>query len=154
MSSQSLIWIKRISDKTIDVITYSYGRNWGMTNFVKVNSQNYPQTAPWLQNGYMCTPWVQVTWLFLLGKTYSNHCDVTVRFVTLNSSHTLHQNIHFILGKQIKINPNVLIRYYFENTNYLQGLNSLILNTPVFILMFVIIILIHVCFLKHFKSWT
>ena len=33
-----------------------------------------------------------------------------------------------ILGKQIKINQNALIRWYFENTNYSQRLNWLILN--------------------------
>ena len=35
------------------------------------------------------TSWGQVTWFFLLGNTCSNHCDVTVRFITLNLSHTL-----------------------------------------------------------------
>ena len=53
----------------------------------------------WLQHGYMRTSWGQVTWLFLLGNTCSNNCDVTVRFATLNSCHTLsqnrQQNIHY-----------------------------------------------------------
>ena len=84
----------------------------------------------------MCTSWGQVTWLFLLGNTCSNHCDVTVRYVTLNSNCTLNKNRQkisiIILGRQIKINQNALIRWYFENTNYLQWLNCLILNTPVF----------------------
>ena len=57
-----------------------------------------------------------------------------------------------ILGKQIKIYQNVLIRWYLQNTNCLQWLNCLILNTPVFYLIFVIIILIRVCFLKPFRS--
>ena len=56
-----------------------------------------------------------------------------------------------VLVKQIKINQNVLIRWYFENTNDLQWINSLILNTPVFYLIFVIIVLIRMCFLK---LWT
>ena len=33
-----------------------------------------------------------VTLLFLLGNTSSNHCDVTVRFIILNSNCTLNQN--------------------------------------------------------------
>ena len=53
------------------------------------------QTVPWLQHGYMCTSWGQVTWLFLLGHTCSNHCDVTVRFVTLNANNALNQNIDY-----------------------------------------------------------
>ena len=36
--------------------------------------------------------WSHVTWLFLPGNTCSNHCDVKTRFVTLNFSHTLHEN--------------------------------------------------------------
>ena len=60
----------------------------------------------WLQHGYMCTSWCQVNWLFLLGNTCSNHCDVTIEFVTLNSSHTFHQNrqqnIHYYSWKTDK----------------------------------------------------
>ena len=48
---------------------------------------------PWLQHGYMCTCWGHVTWLFRLDNRCSNHCDVTVRFVTLNSNCTLNQNM-------------------------------------------------------------
>ena len=59
-------------------------------------------------------------------------------FVTLNSNRTLNQNRQkmsiIILGKQIKINQNVVIKWYFENTNYLQGLNCLPINAPVFLL--------------------
>ena len=33
-----------------------------------------------------------VTWFFLPGNTCSNHYDVTVRFVTLNSNYTINQN--------------------------------------------------------------
>ena len=102
---------------------------------------------PWLQHGYMCTSWGHVTWLFLVGNRRSNHCDVTVRIVTLNSNCTLHQNgqknIHYHSWETDK-----------KNTNYLQWLNCLILNTPVFYLIFVIIILIRVCFLKLFQSWV
>ena len=50
------------------------------------------QNCPCLQHGYMCTSRGHVTLLFLLGNTCSNHCDVTVRFVTLNSNCTLNQN--------------------------------------------------------------
>ena len=49
------------------------------------------QNCPWLQHGYMCTSWGHVTWLFLLGNRCSNHCDVTVRYVTRNSNCTLNQ---------------------------------------------------------------
>ena len=126
--------------------------------YIQFECSNLSQNCPWLQHGYMCTSWGHVTWLFLLGNTCSNHFDVTVKFVTLNSNCTLNQNsqqnIIIILGKQIKINQNVLIRWYFENTNCLQWLNCLILNTPVLYLIFVIIILIRVCFLKLFQSWV
>ena len=50
------------------------------------------QNCPWLQHGYMCTFWGHVTRLFLLGNAWSNHCHVTVRFVTLNFNCTLNQN--------------------------------------------------------------
>ena len=116
-----------------------------------------PKTVPCLQHGYMCPSWDQVTWLFLLGNMCSNHCDVTVRFATLNSNCILNQNRKksiIIHGKHININQKVLIRWYFENTNYLQWLNCLILNTPVFYLIFVTIVLIRVCFLKPFQSWV
>ena len=81
------------------------------------------------------------------------------KFVTLNSSHTLNQNrqknIHYYSWEKdqdyFKWFDNKTI---FENTNYLQGFNCLTVNTPIFCLIFVIIILIHVCFLKHFKSWV
>ena len=53
---------------------------------------NKSQNCPWLQHDYMFTSWGHVTWWFLLGNTCSNPCDVTVRFVTLNSNCTLNQN--------------------------------------------------------------
>ena len=111
----------------------------------------------WLQHGYICTSWGHVTWLFLLGNTCSNHCNVTLWFVTLNSNRKCNRNSEvsiIILGKHIKINQTILIRWHFENTNYLQKLNCLTLNTTVFDLIFVVIILIRVCFIKLFKSWV
>ena len=69
--------------------------------------QKLSQTVPWLQHGYMCTSWGHVTWLFFLGNTCSNHCDVTVRFVTINVNQTLHhyrqQNICFFLENRSKL---------------------------------------------------
>ena len=131
---------------------------WWKNKYCQFKCSKLSQKCPWLQHGYMCTSWGHVTWLFLLGNMCSNHCDVTVRFVTLNSNCTLNQsrqqNSHIILGKQIKINQNVLIRWYFENTNDLQWINCLMLNTSVFYLIFVIIILIRICFLKLFQSWV
>ena len=50
--------------------------------------QKLSMVTAWLH----CTSWGHVTWLFLLGNKCSNHCDVTVRFVTLNSKCTLNQN--------------------------------------------------------------
>ena len=64
-------------------------------------------------------------WLVLLGNTCN--CDVTVRVASLNSNCTLNQNrpqnIHHHSWER-KINQNVLITWYFENTNYLQWLNG------------------------------
>ena len=69
----------------------------------------------WLQHGYVGTYWGLVALLFLLGSRGSNHCDVRIRIVTLNSNHTLHQNMQkTILGKHVKINQNMMI---IENTN-------------------------------------
>ena len=56
--------------------------------------------------------------------------------------------------KQMKIYSNVLILSYFWNITYLQGLNYLVSDTQVFYLIFVLIALIHVCFLKYFKGWV
>ena len=131
---------------------------WWIKKYCQFECSNLSQNCPSLQHGYMCTSWGLVTWLFFLGNTCCNHCDVTVRFVTLNANCTLNQSRQqiaiIILGKQIKINQNVLTRWYFENTNDLQWINCLILNTPVFYLPFVIIILIRICFLKVFQSWV
>ena len=69
---------------------------------------------PWLQHGYMCTSWGHVTWLFLLGNRCSNHCDVTVRIVTLNSNCTLNQN-----GQQNIENLNTLKSLFLGNRSKL-----------------------------------
>ena len=72
---------------------------WWINKYCQFKCSKLSKTVPWLQHGYMCTSWGQVTWLFLLDNTRSNHCDVTVRFVTLNSNCTLNknrqQNIHY-----------------------------------------------------------
>ena len=52
-------------------------------------SHNVPVPFPTMHH---FVSWGHVTWLFLLGNTCSNHCDVTIRFVTLNSNCTLNQN--------------------------------------------------------------
>ena len=65
---------------------------WWINKHCQSKCSNLSQNCPWLQHGYMCTSWGHVTWLFLLGNTCSDHCDVTIRFVTLNSNCTLHQN--------------------------------------------------------------
>ena len=119
-----------------------------MNNYCQLNAQNCPKLSP----GYSMVTCAhlggQVNWLFLLGNTCSSHCDVTVRYVTLNSNCTFdknrQQNIHnFFVGNRSKLIKMLWWRY-FENTNYWQWLNCLILNTPVFYLIFVIIILIPV----------
>ena len=91
-------------------ILYIRRRKWGTAGFIRTHQRKYwnaltvgrghaddgcscsHRAVPWLQHGYMCTSWGHVTWLFLLGNRCSNHCDVTVRFVTLNSNCTLNQN--------------------------------------------------------------
>ena len=65
---------------------------WWINKYCQFKCSNLSQNCPWLQHGYMCTSWGHVTLLFLSGNTCSNHCDVTVRFVTLNSNCTLNQN--------------------------------------------------------------
>ena len=91
---------------------------WWINKHCQFKWSKLSQNCPWLQHGYMCTSWNHVTWLFLRGNRYSNHCDVTVRFVTLNSNCTLNIKIGnkisiIILGKQIKINQNVLGKMLF-----------------------------------------
>ena len=66
--------------------------SWRINKYSQFKCSNLSQNCPWLQHGYMYTSWGHVTWLFLLGNTCSNHCDVTVRFVTLNSYCALSQN--------------------------------------------------------------
>ena len=65
---------------------------WWINKYCQFKCSYLSQNCPWLQHGYMCTSWGHVTWLFLLGNTCSTHCDVTVRYVTLNSNCTLNQN--------------------------------------------------------------
>ena len=65
---------------------------WWINKCCQFKCSNSSQNCPWLQHGYICTYWGHVTWLFLLGNTCSNHCDVTIRSVTLNSNCTLNQN--------------------------------------------------------------
>ena len=71
-------------------------------------------------------PLVQVTWVFLLGNTCSNHWDVKAMFLTLKSSHTLHKSrqyhIHCYTWISDISNKDVLIMYYWKNTNSLQPL--------------------------------
>ena len=55
--------------------------SWWINKYCQFRCSNLSQNCPWLQHGYMCTSWGHVTWLFLLGNTSSNRCDVTVRFV-------------------------------------------------------------------------
>ena len=57
-----------------------------------MNKQILSQNCPCVQHGYICTSRGHVTWLFLICYTCSNHCDVTARFVSLNSNCTLNQN--------------------------------------------------------------
>ena len=118
----------------------------------------YIETGPWLQHGHKYTSWGQLMWLFLVGDMCTIHYDVTVRFATLKSSHTLHQNSQQNTQYYSWETDQDFIRCFdkmiFENTNYLQGLNCPTVNKPMFYLIFIIIILIHVCFLKHFKSWV
>ena len=125
-------------------------------NTVKLNAQNCPKFSPGYIMGYMCTSFDHVTYLFLLGNTCSNHHDVTFRFVTPNSNCTLNQiwqqNIHYYSSEADHNLSKYFDKIIFENTNCLQWLNCLILNTPLFYLVFVIIILIRVCFLMHFQS--
>ena len=74
-------------------------------------SQIVPKDVHWLQHGDMLG---QVTWLFLLGNTCSNHSDVTVRFVIQNSNHTVNQNrqqnIHFS-GESISFDKMIFWKY-------------------------------------------
>ena len=63
-----------------------------INKYCQFKCSNLSQHCPWLQHCYMFTSWGHVTWLFLLGNTCSNHCGVTLRFVTLNSNCTLNQN--------------------------------------------------------------
>ena len=64
--------------------------------------------APKLSPGYsMVTSWCHWTWLFLFGNTCSNHCDVTVGFVTLNSNCTFNQN-----------RQQNMLYYYLETGQY------------------------------------
>ena len=67
-------------------------KTWIVLNCVEFKCSYLSQNCPWLQHGYMCTSRGHVTWLFILGNMCSNHCDVTVRFVTLNSNCTPNQN--------------------------------------------------------------
>ena len=133
-----LLWWNQINDE--------------YTNAVKVNTQNCPKTV-------LVRAWLHAhisgscDMIFLLGSTCNNHCDVTVRCVTLNCKHTLNQNKQTIsiifLGKQIKICQNVTIRY-FENTDYLQGAKlPQSKHTSIFIM-----ILIHVVFLTLSSKLT
>ena len=104
-------------------------------------SQNCPGYSV---HGYMCTAWGQETWLFLHGNTCSNHCDVTIRLVALNSSHTLHQNIqqnsHYQPWETSQDWSKCFDKIILENSNYLQWLKCLTVNTPMFYLVFGIII--------------
>ena len=85
----------------------------------------------------------------VMSQQGSLHLILTVHLIKIGNKIAI-----IILGKQIKSNQNVLIRWYFENTNDLQWMNCLILNTPVLYLIFVIIILIRICFQKLFQSWV
>ena len=129
------------------------------TNTVNSNAQICPKTVP----GYSMVTCAHpgVLWpdcVSLVTRVATTVMQSKVCYYTLNFNCSLNEIGNkiaiIILGKQIKINQNVLIRWYFENTNDLQRINCLILNTPVFYLIFVIIILISIFFLKHSQSWV
>ena len=101
--------------------------------------------VPKLQHGYMRTSWGQVTWLFLSDNTCNNHCDVTVRFVTLNSSHTLPKE-----GNE----NNYLWETDQNQLQYFKLFTRIKLPHCKHTSPFVIIILIRICFPKYFIKFS
>ena len=106
-----LWWASRVVDNTtmigieIFILSWYIWINYEWTKTAKANTDVCRKTA-------LVTAWLHVHILgsgdlFLFGNTCSNHYDVTVRFVTLNSSYTLHQNrqqnIHYYFWAQVKI---------------------------------------------------
>ena len=84
-----------------------------------------PNIVPKLSPGYICTSWGRVTWLFLLGNRCSNHYDVTVRCVTLNSNRTLNR-----IGNKISIAIPILRIIYSIEDNLLENIYKKQLSNP------------------------
>ena len=156
---------------------YSWGhndRNWG------INAQDKLQISkcckgefPKLSQTALVTAWFHVSCcpLFngvrwpdcfssrVLGNTCSNHCDVTARLATLNSSHTLHggmqRNIHYYSWErnQEKLFFDKMIfgkLKLFTMFTMVKLVNCK--HTNVIIDIYDHYIYVHVCFLQHFKS--
>ena len=87
--ARGLWWASQVGNETTMMMKLNW---WWINKCCQFKCSNLSPNCPWIQHGYMCTSWGHVTWLLLLGNTCSNHCDVTVRFVTLNSNCTLNQN--------------------------------------------------------------
>ena len=132
---------------------FHFGETKWPTN-KKWSQGKYSTLLPTCPAGYMCISRGQATLLFLLGNTCNKDCDVTVRFVTLNCSHTLNytrQNIYYCSWETDQHKSKCFAKMIFQNTISLQNyfLHSMRTN-----------IVLGIChlyvnwhwFLKHFKS--